>query len=96
MHILNAATTIAAGSAFTVKKASPSAIATFYGTWGSGGSVTLQYSPDGGTTWFALSSAKTANGFQTVDIPSGLIRASVTAGTGISINVSVDNAEIAL
>jgi len=49
------------------------------GTFGSG-TLTLQTSPDGGTTWFAIGTAITAAGFITVGSPL-VIPGSVTSGT---------------
>lgn len=68
---------------------------TFYGTFGSGGSVTLEVSPDNGTTWVNAANAfsslpATAAGLSGGFLPVDLIRPRVTAGDGTtSINVQI-------
>ena len=56
------------------------------GTWG-GGTLTLQITPDGGTTWVTTGKTLTANGTVTFDCPAGLqFRATLAGATGGSID----------
>ena len=50
------------------------------GTWGSG-SLTLQVTPDNGTTWFKVGTAFTANGYQRITDLSDLMFKFVLAGS---------------
>lgn len=60
-----------------------------YGTWGSG-TLTLQFSPDGGTTWITVSGVSlTANGYVGNIIASqgDQVRAVLTGATSPSLTV---------
>ncbi len=61
-----------------------------WGTWG-GATVVIDISPDDGATWFPTPVSLTANGYGVIDMGSGnyIARASVTAGTGASLNAGV-------
>ena len=64
------------------------------GTFGTGGTVAMEGSNDGGTTWFALNDplgtpialVTSAPGAAILENP-GLIRPNISAGTGVSLNV---------
>lgn len=63
-----------------------------WGTWGSG-TLTFEYSPNGGTTWIALSGVSlTANGNSSaLRLPPGFqIRAVLAGSTNPALNVTVD------
>ena len=62
-----------------------------WGTWGSGGSVTIQVSFDGGTTWISTGVTFTANGIQNLfgRYQGAQFRANITAGTGFNLNVVI-------
>jgi hypothetical protein len=60
---------------------------TAMGTWGSG-SLTLQCSPDGGTTWFKVGTAVTANGYQRVtDLSDTMFKFVLSGSTTPSLTV---------
>lgn len=62
-----------------------------YGTWGSG-TLTLQMSPDGGTTWYAYVAGQTANGTRHVSgslVVDTLFRLTLTGATSPSITAQV-------
>lgn len=62
-----------------------------WGTFG-GGNVTLQQSPDGGTTWHNVSSAISTAGRSTHVICSGApLRVSIAGAAGPSLNVTISN-----
>jgi hypothetical protein len=69
------------------------------GTWGSG-TITVQISPDGGTTWAALSdilgtgsAALTANGSVAFIAPPGQLRLDLSGSSGADLDAWVDHAE---
>lgn len=55
------------------------------GTFGSG-TVTMEFSPDGGTTWATTGAAKTADGMASADVPSGMLRLTLTGATSPNLN----------
>ena len=62
-----------------------------FGTWG-GATITLQFSPDGGTTWYAVgtSTTFTANGWATFEIHGRVkIRASLTNAGTTSLSIGI-------
>ena len=93
MNLLSAHTTNTAGTAKVVRKGGTAQVV-YWGTFGAG-TVALEYSPDGGTTWISLDTA-TANGVASVVIPAGQVRGSVSGGTSASLNLSVTGVEFTL
>jgi hypothetical protein len=64
------------------------------GTWGSG-TITLQASPDSGTTWVSSSVTRTADGISAFDLPPCLIRLALTGATNPSLNAWVGGNDLA-
>jgi hypothetical protein len=70
------------------------AFSVYSGTFG-GATVTLQWSPDDGSTWLAVDASgdtfttKTAAGSGNFELPPCLVRAAVTGGTPSGLNASV-------
>jgi len=58
-----------------------------YGTFG-GGTVTIEGSMDGGSTWFPIK-AITAAGLYVIPLPIGKYRATLSGSSGASITVQV-------
>lgn len=85
IQLLTNLTTNAAGSAFDWIGGEGFFLGA--GTFGSG-TLKLEYSPNGGTTWYSLGSTYqiTAVGGIFVKLPAGKIRASVTGGSAASIS----------
>lgn len=57
------------------------------GTWDTS-TLTLEISPDGGTTWVSTGKTLTADGIQTIDLPAGCkLRATLSSvGAGSDVN----------
>jgi hypothetical protein len=58
----------------------------YIATWG-GGSVTLQKLAGDGSTYVTAATAFAANGYVTVDLPSGTYKLVVATATGAYVNV---------
>lgn len=84
--LLNAIDADANGTAYTLDtdgqgEIQEVGVAAYADTWGSG-TVTLQGSPDGGTTWIAITDAAfTANGYAVVKVPFPSVRAILAGAT---------------
>lgn len=63
-----------------------------WGTWATG-SLTLEVSPDGGTTWIVVGTY-TANKSEVIEVCGTDIRATLAAGTAESINLDVAASEV--
>lgn len=59
------------------------------GTFG-GGTVSIEASYDGGTTWLATGLSFTAAGLKYLQTPAGKIRTNITGGSGGAITVGID------
>ena len=64
---------------------------TAYGTWDTS-TLTFEYTPDGGTTWIAIASGLTANGYQQWELPGQYeVRATLSSvGGTTSISVAIE------
>ena len=56
-------------------------------TWG-GGNVQLNTLSGDGSTWIAVESAFTANGFSTLDLPPGTYQLAITTATAVYASVN--------
>lgn len=65
-----------------------------YGTWG-GTTAQLQWSPDGGTTWFPVVGVSgTANiAFTDIPLSPGHCRVTLTGGAAISLSAEIEDIE---
>lgn len=84
--LLAAATTTGAGTSFVADGSNEALF--IYGTWGVGGTVTVELSADG-TNWITDASFTADGIYQPSEtLPPGCqVRPNVTAGTAISLNV---------
>lgn len=83
MSTLLSASANATGSTIEYKRPNDDEAWVFaHGTWNSA-TAKLQFSHDGGTTWFDITDASfTANGFVRVYLPTGHVRGVVSGGGG--------------
>jgi hypothetical protein len=95
LSLLSAVTATGAGSATALKVPTgdnPRKITFYaYGTWGSGGSLDIEVSPDN-TNWLKLQTGITADTVTSYDVVSPYVRGNVTAGTGFTLTLSMDHA----
>lgn len=87
MKLLDAVTANANSDAIVWKGGTGLLVAT--GTWGSG-TIAVQISPDGGTTWIGLTSiTMTANGTKEFTAPAAKLRLALTGATNPSLTAWV-------